>query len=112
MFGRSKPETQSSDSASNESTAPTKGRPTPSRKEAEAARKALLKGKAAPRSGSSKDDRETRLRQRERMLAGDESALMARDRGPSRRFARNFVDARRNAGELFLPGVYNVQSFM
>ena len=104
MFGRSKPESQSSASASNESTAPTKGRPTPSRKEAEAARKALLKGKATPRSGSSKDDRETRLRQRERMLAGDESSLMPRDQGPSRRYARNFVDSRRNAGELFLPG--------
>ena len=102
MFGRSKPEPESTASAGDSAIAPnTKGRPTPSRKEAEAARKAQLKGKGSPRS---KDDREARVRQRERMLAGDEASLMPRDQGPSRRYARNFVDSRRNAGELFLPG--------
>ena len=37
------------------------------------------------------------------MRRGDESALTARDRGPARRFARDFVDARRNVIGLFVP---------
>jgi len=38
------------------------------------------------------------------MRSGDEKALLPRDQGPVRRSARTFVDSRRNAGELFLPG--------
>jgi hypothetical protein len=37
------------------------------------------------------------------MLAGDERYLPARDRGPVRRWVRDYVDARRNPGEYFLP---------
>ena len=37
------------------------------------------------------------------MLTGDERHLPARDKGPVRRWVRDFVDARRNLGEYFLP---------
>ncbi|MEI6693236.1 MAG: DUF3043 domain-containing protein [Actinomycetes bacterium] len=104
MFNKNKSDQPSTQTSATSTTNPsTKGKPTPSRKDAQAARKARLKGETKA-LGNSRADRQARVAQRDRMLAGDESALMARDRGPSRRFARNFVDARRNAGELFLPG--------
>ncbi|MTA72775.1 MAG: DUF3043 domain-containing protein, partial [Actinobacteria bacterium] len=34
--------------------------------------------------------------------------LPARDRGPERRFARNYVDSRRSIGEYFLPIIFVV----
>jgi Protein of unknown function (DUF3043) len=85
-----------------------KGRPTPTRKEAEAARKQRVKPvldrRAAARSDRSAT-REQRIRQRQALLDGDERALPARDRGPARRFARDYVDARRTVGELMLPSM-------
>jgi Flp pilus assembly protein TadB len=44
-----------------------------------------------------------RARQRQALLTGDEAHLPARDKGPARRWARDYVDARRNVGEMFLP---------
>jgi len=41
-------------------------------------------------------------------LRGDESALPLRDRGPARRYVRNFVDSRRSTGEYFLPIIFVV----
>ncbi len=37
------------------------------------------------------------------MLSGDERHLPLRDKGPIRKWVRNYVDARRNLGEYFLP---------
>ena len=39
---------------------------------------------------------------RKAMRSGDERSLPARDRGPVRAFVRDIVDARRNAGGMFL----------
>ncbi|MCL1899764.1 MAG: DUF3043 domain-containing protein [Promicromonosporaceae bacterium] len=39
----------------------------------------------------------------EGMRRGDEKYLPARDRGPQRRYVREFVDARRNLADYFLP---------
>ena len=36
-------------------------------------------------------------------MAGDERYLMARDKGPVRKFIRDFVDSRRTLAEFFLP---------
>lgn len=83
-----------------------KGRPTPSRKEAEAARKARLKtprtrkeqaaaARAARTEGSAK--------MREAMKSGDERYLPARDRGPVRRFIRDWIDSRLTVGEFLIP---------
>ena len=83
-----------------------KGRPTPKRSEAEANRR----GRAyvpKDRKEAAKDargrDRSARERQRAALLNGDESALPPRDKGPVRRFARDYVDSRMTAAEWFLP---------
>jgi hypothetical protein len=41
--------------------------------------------------------------QRQAYLRGDENALPVRDRGPEKKFVRNYIDARRSIGEYFLP---------
>ncbi len=82
-----------------------KGRPTPTRKEAEAARKQALKipkdPKAAKRAARDRD-RQARAEQRAALMAGDERALPARDQGPTRRYIRDFVDSRFTIAEWFI----------
>ena len=83
-----------------------KGRPTPKRKEAQAAVKVSSLAPASTKAEKkrSKDQaRAARLAQREAYLRGEESALPVRDRGPEKKFVRNYVDARRSIGEFFLP---------
>lgn len=83
-----------------------KGRPTPSRKEAEAARKAGLK-KPRNRKEAAAYRREKvraeRAKMQEAMKTGDDRYLPAADKGPVRRFARDFVDARWSVMEFALP---------
>lgn len=83
-----------------------KGRPTPKRSESQSQRRTL----AAPPAGrkeAAKRARETRRtalqRQREALASGDERYLPARDKGPVRRFTRDFVDAKWCVAEFFLP---------
>ncbi|MGA0980064.1 MAG: DUF3043 domain-containing protein [Candidatus Nanopelagicales bacterium] len=103
MFGRK----QAPAEQPAEESAPTggKGRPTPSRKEAEAARKQSLKlpkdPKAARRAARERD-REARAQQRAALMAGDERALPARDQGPVKRYVRDFVDSRFTIAEYFI----------
>lgn len=83
-----------------------KGRPTPSRREAEDARKARLKPTVDKKTAARADRerlRADRERSRQGMLAGDTRYLPARDQGPVRRYARDYVDSRRSMGELMLP---------
>ena len=83
-----------------------KGRPTPSRKEAEAARKARLKP-TGDRKALARRKRQQRTEQREKMrqamVTGDQKNLPARDRGPVRAFCRDLVDSRYNVAEYLLP---------
>jgi hypothetical protein len=82
-----------------------KGRPTPSRKEAEAARKTTIRAKRGTKEGkkaSREADRMERARQRQGMLAGDPRFLPARDQGPVREFVRDFVDGRYTVAEYFI----------
>ncbi|HEV2797456.1 MAG TPA: DUF3043 domain-containing protein [Nocardioides sp.] len=83
-----------------------KGRPTPSRKEAEAAARARAKvprtrreQMAAQRAARG----ETSHKMREAMKTGDDRFLPARDRGPVRRFVRDYVDSRFSFIELMVP---------
>lgn len=96
------------------STQESKGRPTPKRKEAESKRKvsslAPIVTKDQKRA-SKTIAREDRTAQRAAYLRGEESALPSRDRGPARRFVRNYVDSRRSTGEYFLPTIFVVLVF-
>lgn len=73
-----------------------KGRPTPTRREAEEAAKLRAKGLSSQK-------KLTGSQVREGMRTGDESLLLARDRGPVRRFIRDYVDSRFSITELMIP---------
>ncbi|MBT2383260.1 DUF3043 domain-containing protein [Streptomyces sp. ISL-11] len=83
-----------------------KGRPTPKRSEATSQRRSLA-STPANRKDATKRAREARrsdlAKQREALAKGDERFLPARDKGPIRSFARDFVDARYSVAEFFLP---------
>lgn len=81
-----------------------KGRPTPRRKDVEAAnRRPLVMDKKAMSADQKAKLRSERSRVREAMMSGEEKYLPERDRGPERRFLRDAVDVRWNVGELLLP---------
>jgi hypothetical protein len=88
-----------------------KGRPTPKRKVSEAKR---ITSSLAPvvtkdqKRAAKLVARQDRVASRAAYLRGDENALPARDRGPERRFVRNYVDSRRSIGEYFLPIIFVV----
>lgn len=103
MFRRSKAEAPTQETPSFESG---KGRPTPTRKEAEAAAKARAKAAQDPRARRNyvRDQRvESSKTIREAIKAGDERYLGKRDKGPVRRFVRDFVDTRLNIAEFTIP---------
>ena len=81
-----------------------KGRPTPTRKEQEAARRKPLipEDRKAAKAESKIAERERRAQAQAGMAAGDERYLGPRDAGPQRRFARDWVDSRFNIGEYVL----------
>ena len=105
MFRRTKSETD-------DAAAPTvekeggKGRPTPTRREAEEAAKARAKVPRtrkemakAQRSARSESSQKVRAA----MKSGDERYYMARDKGPVKSFVRDFVDSRFSFIELMIP---------
>jgi hypothetical protein len=98
------PDASQSQTSSRE-TASGKGRATPTRREREEANKRPLV--VNDRKAAAKANRETmneaRARARLGMAAGDERYLPARDQGVQRKYARDFVDARYNFGEMMLP---------
>lgn len=83
-----------------------KNRPTPKRKEREAAnRRPLVPSTKGATNEQKARQKQARARAREGMLSGDERFLGARDRGPVRRYLRDTVDARWNIGEVLLPAM-------
>lgn len=83
-----------------------KGRPTPSRKEAEAARKAAFRKPKNRREASAirrEKVRAERAKMQEAMRTGDDRYLPAADKGPVKRYARDYVDARWSVMEFALP---------
>ncbi|WP_193383750.1 MULTISPECIES: DUF3043 domain-containing protein [Streptomyces] len=85
-----------------------KGRPTPKRSEAQSQRRSLANSSSKmSRKDATRRQREARradmARQREALAGGDERYLPARDKGPVRRFARDYVDSRFFVAEFFLP---------
>ncbi|MER5688980.1 DUF3043 domain-containing protein [Streptomyces sp. NPDC002205] len=84
-----------------------KGRPTPKRNDAQSQRRRASSGAPLDRKEAMKRQREARrvdmAKQREALASGDERYLPARDKGPVRRFVRDFVDSRFCIAEFFLP---------
>ncbi len=83
-----------------------KGRPTPKRSAAQSQRRSVA-NTPMTRKDAAKRQREERrtalAKQREALASGDERYLPARDKGPVRKFARDFIDSRFNIAEYFLP---------
>jgi len=106
VFGRNK--TLNEQQAETVTVAPREGaknRPTPKRKDQEAAnrRPLVVTDRKAARSIDRDKRREAQLKQRAAMATGDEAHLPARDKGPVRRYIRDYVDARYNLAEFMLP---------
>lgn len=105
--GKSQSERNADESSATESS---KGHATPTRKEREAANQRPLV--PSDRKVASKEYRaqqaEARNRARIGMAAGEEKYLPVRDRGVQRRYARDYVDARYNVGELMVPFMFLV----
>ncbi len=95
-----------------------KGRPTPKRREAEMlrrnpvvktsaqqqlARNASKEEKKAARAKDREARRRESLLRRQALATGDERYLPERDKGPVRRWTRDWVDARWSVGEFFIP---------
>ena len=87
-----------------------KGRPTPTRKQREDARKRPLVPN--DRKQASKEHRAkvnaSRERARTGMANGEEKYLPQRDRGPQKRWVRDYVDARISIGEFLIPVMFFV----
>jgi hypothetical protein len=82
-----------------------KGHATPTRKEKEAARKRPLvsgdrrEARRVARTGAQLQREKARIG----MAAGEEKYLPMRDRGPQKRYVRDYVDARFSVGEVMIP---------
>ncbi len=89
-------------------TAVGKGRATPTRKEREAAnlRPLVSNDRRAANKASRAKLAETRERARLGMANGEERYLRVADRGPQRRFVRDYVDARFSVGEALIPVLF------
>lgn len=105
MFGRRKSSDQAPADQAHPQREGAKNRPTPRRSAQEAARRHPLV--VADRKEARRVDRERRRQQmartRRALETGDEAYLPARDKGPVRRYIRDYVDARRNVAEYLLP---------
>ena len=90
--------------------APTKGHRTPTRKEQEAARKRPLV--PSDRRLASKQSRTQMQAARERarigMANGEEKYLPMRDKGPQKKYVRDYIDARFSVGEVLIPVMFAV----
>lgn len=83
-----------------------KGVPTPKRSTQVAARKRPLvpEDRKAAKAAERAAVQEQRLKMRQAMDTGDDKFLPFRDKGPQKRFARDYVDARFSLGEYLMFG--------
>jgi hypothetical protein len=85
-----------------------KGRPTPTRREAEAAARSRAKVPTSKKEAAKllrQRRAEENAKMRQGIKAGDERYLPARDQGKVRRFVRDFVDSRLCMAEFLLPAL-------
>ncbi|MGO3885113.1 MAG: DUF3043 domain-containing protein [Mycetocola sp.] len=93
-----------------ESVSAGKGKATPTRKEREAAnRRPLVPSDRKEASRQAKAQlAEERERARIGLAAGDDRYLPARDKGPQKKWIRDYVDSRFNIGEFLIPVMFIV----
>ncbi|HEV7147498.1 MAG TPA: DUF3043 domain-containing protein [Pedococcus sp.] len=107
MFGRSSKtlNAQQAETVQREAREGAKNRPTPRRRDQEAAnrRPLVVTDRKVARDLDKTKRREIQVKQRQAMVTGDEANLPARDKGPVKRYVRDYVDARWNVGEFMLP---------
>ena len=84
-----------------------KGRPTPKRSEAERRRRPYTAPKDRKEASRASRDRQRtdRTRRMEAVRRGEEWALPARDRGPVKALARDYVDSKRRISEYYMYGL-------
>ena len=87
-----------------------KGHATPTRKEREAANKRPLvpTDRKAASQDAKRRNQELREKARIGMANGEEKYLPARDRGPQRKYVRDYIYARFNIAEFLLPAAFVV----
>ncbi|XAS69315.1 DUF3043 domain-containing protein [Micrococcaceae bacterium Sec5.7] len=114
MFGRKKEaptaqdvvDQQAAEAAARQDAAIGKGAPTPTRKAQEAARKRPLvpEDRKASKAAERVAIQDQRQKMRQALDTGDEKFLPIRDKGPQKRFVRDYVDARFSLGEYLMFG--------
>lgn len=84
-----------------------KGQPTPKRRDQEAAnrRPLIADDRKVAKQQQKHAVAEERARMRRALDTGEEKYLPARDKGPQRRYVRNFIDSRWGVGEWLIIGV-------
>ncbi|TWD13607.1 DUF3043 domain-containing protein [Marihabitans asiaticum] len=107
MFGRKKQSENERQAATAEERPQREGaknRPTPKRRDQEAARKRPLVAddRKQARARDKEKRRESNAKMRQAMVSGDDRHLPARDKGPVRRFVRDRVDSTFQLGEILL----------
>ncbi|WOF21825.1 DUF3043 domain-containing protein [Microbacterium betulae] len=97
--------TPSAENDASSTTPPTgKGRPTPTRAEREAAnRRPLVPDTKEGRQAAKAELRARQERARVGMANGEEKYLPVRDKGPQKKFARDWTDAGWHLGEFLMP---------
>jgi hypothetical protein len=105
VFGRKKTDAASAPEVAARPGA--KNRPTPKRRDQEAARRRplVVTDRKAARDQEKVARREALALQRQAMVTGDERHMPARDAGPARRYIRDYIDARRSIGEFLMPAM-------
>src|SRR4051794_13073824 len=84
-----------------------KGRPTPKRSEARKQRRTATPTNRKEAAKIRREKmREQRVAQRRALLTGDERHLPARDAGPAKRLARDYVDSRFTLGQIFFGVIF------
>ena len=86
-----------------------KGRPTPKRRDARKQRRVATPTNRKEAANLRREKlREQRTQQRKALQTGDERHLPARDAGPAKRLARDFVDSQFTLGQVFFGMIFLV----
>ncbi len=91
-----------------------KNKPTPKRKDSEALLNVNALTASTTKESKARDkelSKQRRVDSRAAYMRGDESALPARDKGPARKWIRDYIDSKFSIGEFFLPTIMIVLVF-